>query len=131
MGTWSKVVAGVVVGVAGTIYATNKDVRKRLPGAARNLPENVRGRFESAVSAARDASSRRREEILRDLQRHDAENHPDRPPSRPAPSAAEPAQAPPEGCFRSANRTRARGGTGKGNSGGSRRDTSAPQERVA
>ncbi len=96
MGTWSKVVAGVVVGVAGTVYATNKDLRKRLPGAARNLPENVRGRFESAVSAARNASSQRREEILRDLQRHDAENHPDRPPSGPATPARGPAQAPPE-----------------------------------
>jgi MoxR-like ATPase len=61
-----------VLGVAGTIYATNEGVRKRLPRNARDLPDHVRHRFESAVSAAREASSRRREEILRDLERHDA-----------------------------------------------------------
>ncbi len=64
--------AGVVLGVAGTVYATNGDIRKRLPKTARDLPDNVRRRFDSAVSAAREASSRRREEILRDLQEHDA-----------------------------------------------------------
>jgi hypothetical protein len=64
--------AGVVIGVAGTVYATNEDLRKRLPKGARDLPDNVRRRFDSAVSAAREASSRRREEILRDLQEHDA-----------------------------------------------------------
>ena len=64
--------AGVVIGVAGTVYATNEDLRKRLPKTARDLPDNVRRRFDSAVSAAREASSRRREEILRDLQEHDA-----------------------------------------------------------
>ena len=64
--------AGVVIGVAGTVYATNEDLRKRLPETARDLPDNVRRRFDSAVSAAREASSRRREEILRDLQEHDA-----------------------------------------------------------
>jgi uncharacterized membrane protein YccC len=69
---WGKVLAGVVIGVAGTVYATNEDFRKRLPKTARNLPDNVRRRFDSAVSAAREASSRRREEILRDLQEHDA-----------------------------------------------------------
>ena len=67
-----KVLAGVVIGVAGTVYATNEDLRKRLPKSARDLPDNVRRRFDSAVSAAREASSRRREEILRDLQEHDA-----------------------------------------------------------
>ena len=67
-----KVLAGVVIGVAGTVYATNEDLRKRLPETARDLPDNVRRRFDSAVSAAREASSRRREEILRDLQEHDA-----------------------------------------------------------
>ncbi|HEY6674327.1 MAG TPA: hypothetical protein VIZ59_05365, partial [Rubrobacteraceae bacterium] len=65
---WGKIVAGVVLGVAGTVYATNEDVRKRLPKAARDFPENVRHRFETAVSAAREASRRRREEILRDLE---------------------------------------------------------------
>jgi uncharacterized membrane protein YccC len=73
---WGKIVAGVVLGVAGTIYATNEEARKRLPGAARDIPENLRQRFESAVSAAREASRRRREEILRDLAAHEA--HADR-----------------------------------------------------
>ncbi len=72
MDGWGKVVAGVVVGVAATVYATNEDVRKRLPKTARDLPDNVRRRFDNAVSAAREASSRRREEILRDLEEHDA-----------------------------------------------------------
>ena len=72
MDGWGKVLAGVVIGVAGTVYATNEDLRKRLPKNARDLPDNVRRRFDSAVSAAREASSRRREEILRDLQEHDA-----------------------------------------------------------
>ena len=52
--------------------ATNEDLRKLLPKTARDLPDNVRRRFDSAVSAGREASSRRREEILRDLQEHDA-----------------------------------------------------------
>ncbi len=69
---WGKIVAGVVLGVAGTVYATNGELRKQLPRTARDLPENVRRRFDSAVSAAREASSRRREEILRDLAEHDA-----------------------------------------------------------
>ncbi len=72
MDGWGKVLTGVVIGVAGTVYATNEDLRKRLPETARDLPDNVRRRFDSAVSAAREASSRRREEILRDLQEHDA-----------------------------------------------------------
>jgi hypothetical protein len=71
---WGKVVAGVVIGVAGTVYATNEELRRHLPRTARDLPDNVRRRFESAVSAAREASSRRREEILRDLERHDADH---------------------------------------------------------
>jgi hypothetical protein len=73
---WSKIVAGVVLGVAGTVYATNEEVRKRLPKSARDIPDNVRQRFENAVSAAREASTRRREEILRDLAEHEA--HQDR-----------------------------------------------------
>jgi uncharacterized membrane protein YccC len=80
---WGKIVAGVVIGVAGTVYATNEQVRKRLPKSARDLPDNVRQRFETAVSAAREASTRRREEILRDLEAHEA--HADRP-ARPAPT---------------------------------------------
>ena len=69
---WGKVVAGVVIGIAGTVYATNEELRKQLPKTARDLPDNVRRRFESAVSAAREASSKRREEILRDLEAHGA-----------------------------------------------------------
>jgi hypothetical protein len=79
---WGKIVAGVVLGVAGTVYATNKEVRKRLPKSARDLPDNVRHRFETAVFAAREASRRRREEILRDLEAHEA--HTDRA-TRPRP----------------------------------------------
>jgi uncharacterized membrane protein YccC len=68
-------VAGVVIGVAGTLYATNEDVRKNLPRAARDLPDNVRRRYRSAVAAAREASARRREEILHDLEEHGGGNH--------------------------------------------------------
>ena len=70
MASWGRVVAGVVIGVAGTLYATNEDVRKNLPKAARDLPDNVRRRYRSAVAAAREASARRREEILHDLEEH-------------------------------------------------------------
>jgi len=80
---WAKIVAGVVIGVAGTVYATNEEVRKRLPKSARDIPDNVRHRFETAVSAAREASIRRREEILRDLEAHEV--HADRA-GRPAPA---------------------------------------------
>ena len=75
MAGWGRVVAGVVLGVAGTVYATNEEVRKNLPKAARDLPENVRRRYQDAVSAAREASSRRREEILRDLEGHASVDH--------------------------------------------------------
>jgi uncharacterized membrane protein YccC len=68
-------VAGVVIGVAGTIYATNEEARKNLPRAARDLPDNVRRRYRSAVAAAREASARRREEILHDLEEHGGGNH--------------------------------------------------------
>ena len=71
MSTWGKVAAGVVLGVAGTIYATSEEARKNLPKTARDLPQNVRRRYERAVSAAREASSSRKEEILRELQQHD------------------------------------------------------------
>lgn len=73
---WGKILAGVVLGVAGTVYATNEEVRRRLPNSARDFPDNVRQRFEAAVSAAREASTKRREEILRDLAAHEA--HADR-----------------------------------------------------
>ncbi len=74
MAGWGRVVAGVVIGVAGTIYATNEDVRKNLPKAARDLPDNVRRRYRSAVVAAREASANRREQILHDLEGHGGGN---------------------------------------------------------
>ena len=52
MDGWGKVLAGVVIGVAGAVYATNEDLRKRLPKTARDLPDNMRRRFDSAVSHA-------------------------------------------------------------------------------
>ena len=75
MASWGRLMAGVVIGVAGTIYATNEDVRKNLPRAARDLPDNVRRRYTSALAAAREASARRREEILHDLEEHGGGNH--------------------------------------------------------
>jgi hypothetical protein len=72
---WGRVVTGVVLGVAGTIYATNEDVRKNLPKAARDLPDSVRRRYRRSVAAAREASARRREEILHDLEEHGGGNH--------------------------------------------------------
>jgi hypothetical protein len=86
--SWGRVVAGVVIGVAGTIYATNEDVRKNLPKAARDLPDNVRRRYRSAVAAAREASARRREEILHDLEEHGGANHAARG-VKPDPDAAD------------------------------------------
>jgi hypothetical protein len=94
--SWGRVVAGVVIGVAGTIYATNEDVRKKLPAAARDLPDNVRNRYKRAVSAAREASARRREEILHDLEEHGGGHHAARG-APPDPDAVEAAHEPPEG----------------------------------
>jgi hypothetical protein len=90
--SWGRVVAGVVIGVAGTIYATNEDVRKHLPKAARDLPENVRRRYKRAVSAGREASARRRQEILHDLEEHGGGYHAARG-APPDPEAGEVAQA--------------------------------------
>src|SRR5918994_1958682 len=71
---------GDVAGMTGELDQTTavitKGVRRHLPKSARDLPDNVRQRFENAVSAAREASTRRREEILRDLAAHEA--HADR-----------------------------------------------------
>ena len=88
MASWGRVVAGVVIGVAGTLYATNEDVRKNLPKAARDLPDNVRRRYRRSVSAAREASARRREEILHDLEEHGGGHHTARG-APPDPDAAE------------------------------------------
>ena len=94
MNNWGKVAAGVVLGVAGTIYATSEEARRNLPKTVRDLPVNVRRRYKNAVSAAREASSSRREEILRDLEQHDrahagraAAAPPEAPPSGPQPAA--------------------------------------------
>lgn len=67
---WKKLVAGALIGVAGTVYATDEEARRNLPRAARDLPGNVRRRFKDAVSAGLEASSNRRQEILRDLEGH-------------------------------------------------------------
>ena len=94
MASWGRVVAGVVIGVAGTIYATNEDVRKHLPKAARDLPDNIRRRYTQAVSAGREASAQRRQEILHDLEEHGGGHHTDRgaPPDPDAGEVAETAQ---------------------------------------
>jgi len=73
--SWGRVVAGVVIGAAGTIYATNEDVRKHLPKAARDFPDNIRRRYKTAVSAGREASAQRRQEILHDLEEHGGGHH--------------------------------------------------------
>lgn len=52
------------------MYATNEELRKQLPQAARDLPVAVRRRFETATAAAREASARRRAEILHELEAH-------------------------------------------------------------
>jgi hypothetical protein len=72
---WGKLVAGALIGVAGTVYATNEELRKKLPGAARDLPVAVRRRLENAVSAGKAASSERRAQILRDLEKHGGGQH--------------------------------------------------------
>lgn len=78
MAGWGKLVVGALLGAAGTVYATNEEVRKRLPKAAQDLPDTVRRRFERALTAAREGASSRREEILRDLEGHGGGDHEDR-----------------------------------------------------
>lgn len=75
MDGWGKILTGAVIGVVGTVYATNEEFRKQLPKNARDLPVAVRRRFDEAVSAAREASSSRRQEILRDLEDHGGGAH--------------------------------------------------------
>ena len=67
---WGKLVAGTVIGAVGALYATNEEFRKQLPERARDLPLVVGRRFEAARAAAREASERRRAEILRELEAH-------------------------------------------------------------
>lgn len=95
MNTWGKVAAGVILGVAGTIYATSEEARKNLPKAARDLPVNVRRRYRDAVAAAREASTSRKEEILRDLERHD-KAHAGHAAAPVVPAPKEPEAGPPE-----------------------------------
>ncbi len=78
MAGWGKLVVGALLGAAGTVYATNEEVRKKLPKAAQDLPDTVRRRFERAVSAAREGASSRRAEILRDLEEHGGGDHEER-----------------------------------------------------
>lgn len=70
MKSWKKLVAGALIGVAGTVYASDEEARRNLPRSARDLPDNLRRRFKGAISAGREASSSRRREILRDLEGH-------------------------------------------------------------
>ncbi|MBV9455868.1 MAG: hypothetical protein JOZ19_17410 [Rubrobacter sp.] len=67
---WGKLIAGVVLGAAGALYATNEEFRKALPARTRDLPSAVQRRFEAAAAAAREASVSRRAEILRELEAH-------------------------------------------------------------
>lgn len=67
---WGKLVAGAVIGAAGALYATNEEFRKQLPERALDLPGAVRRRFETATAVAREASARRRAEILQELESH-------------------------------------------------------------
>ena len=70
MAGWGRMIAGVVIGAAGALYATNEELRKRLPEKARGLPVAVRKRFDEARAAGREASALRRAEILRELEVH-------------------------------------------------------------
>ena len=89
MAGWGKLVAGAVIGAAGALYATNEELRKQLPGAARDLPNAVRRRFEAATAAGREAAALRRAEILKELEAHGADQAGRRSlntPATPAPS---------------------------------------------
>ena len=88
MAGWGKLIAGAVIGAAGAIYATNEELRKSLPGAARDLPETVRRRFQAATAAAREASALRRAEILRELEAHGADQSSRRSLGAPSNTAA-------------------------------------------
>jgi hypothetical protein len=91
---WGKLVTGAVLGAAGVLYATNEELRKQLPRGARDLPVAVRRRFEAAAEAGREASARRRAEILRELEAHggDHAGHKalEAPPGTPSPEVLTP-----------------------------------------
>lgn len=73
MAGWGKLVAGAVLGVAGTLYATNEELRRRLPDQLQDLPVEVRERFRRAVEVGREAASRKRAEISEEVSRHGGE----------------------------------------------------------
>ena len=79
---WGKLVAGTVLGVVGALYATNEEFRKQLPERVRDLPPAVGRRFAAARAAAREASERRRAEILRELEAHGGDHGGRRAPSQ-------------------------------------------------
>lgn len=82
---WRKIALGAIIGVAGTIYARDEEARRNLPRTARDLPDNLKSRFRGAVAAGREASSKRREEILRDLDSHGGGPRIRHESARPAP----------------------------------------------
>ena len=97
MAGWKRLVAGAVIGAVGTLYATNEDLRKGLPGAARDLPETVRRRLGAAAAAAREGSARRREEILKELEAHGADHAGRRSLGRPDETVPVLPAGPPDG----------------------------------
>jgi hypothetical protein len=90
---WGKLVGGAVLGAVGALYATNEEFRKQLPERARDLPLAVQKRFAAARTAAREASERRRAEILRELEAHGGDHAGRRAPTalpEPTPDATTP-----------------------------------------
>ena len=90
---WGKWVGGAVLGAVGALYATNEEFRRRLPERARDLPLTVGRRFAAARAAAREASERRRAEILRELEAHGGDHAGRRAPTalpEPNPDATAP-----------------------------------------
>jgi hypothetical protein len=70
MAGWGKLIAGAALGVAGTLYATNEELRRKLPEQLRDLPDDVRERFKRAMEVGKEAAARKQEEISRELSRH-------------------------------------------------------------
>jgi hypothetical protein len=91
---WGKLVGGAVLGAVGALYATNEEFRRQLPERARDLPLAVQKRFAAARTAAREASERRRAEILRELEAHGGDHAGRRAPTAlpepPTPDATTP-----------------------------------------
>jgi len=90
---WGKLVGGAVLGAVGALYATNEEFRRQLPERTRDLPLVVQRRFAAARAAAREASERRRAEILRELEAHGGDHAGRRAPTalpEPNPDATTP-----------------------------------------